>query len=222
MALALALGALVGAERQRGDHAAGMRTHTLVCLGSTVFMLVSAYAFPELTQAAGGRVDPTRIAAQVVTGIGFLGAGMIFTQRNVTRGLTTAAGLWVVAAIGLGIGAGMYFIAIAGTILMLVVLAILKPLEARMFNPKSHIAVRVVPHVGQLGSIREALQTNGIRPLSILITPYAGDQELIEIHCAPTSGTALEKLIAALRSMPGFVDIELDRMDVLRDESVAR
>src|SRR5947209_1189684 len=140
MGLALGLGALVGAERQRGDRPAGMRTHALVCLGSTVFMLVSAFAFPAFTQASGGRVDPTRIAAQVVTGIGFLGAGMIFTQRNVTRGLTTAAGLWVVAAIGLGIGAGMYFIASAATILMLVVLAILKPLEARIFNSKSHIA----------------------------------------------------------------------------------
>ncbi|HEY8684521.1 MAG TPA: MgtC/SapB family protein [Chloroflexota bacterium] len=219
MGLALGLGALVGAERQRGDHAAGMRTHALVCLGSTIFMLVSAYAFPELTQASGGRVDPTRIAAQVVTGIGFLGAGMIFTQRNVTRGLTTAAGLWVVAGIGLGIGAGMYFVALGGTILMLVVLAILKPLEARLFNTKSHVAVRVIPHVGQLGSIRDALKANGIRPRSILISPDAGDQELIEIYCAPTPGTALEELIEALRSIPGFVDIELDRVDVLRDEN---
>ncbi len=218
MALALALGALVGAERQRGDHPAGMRTHALVCLGSTVFMLVSAYAFPELTQASGGRVDPTRIAAQVVTGIGFLGAGLIFTQRNVTRGLTTAAGLWVVAAIGLAVGAGMYFIACGGSILMLMVLAVLKPLEARLFNPKSRIVVRVVPHVGQLGSIRDALKANGVRARSILISPYAEDQEVIEIRCAPTSGTALERLIVALRSMPGFVDIELDRMGVLQDD----
>ena len=219
MALSLLLGALVGAERQRGDHAAGMRTHALVCLGSTTFMLVSAYAFPELSQASNGRVDPTRIAAQVVTGIGFLGAGMIFTQRNVTRGLTTAAGLWVVAGIGLGIGAGMYFVAVGGTILMLMVLAMLKPLEARLFNPKAQIAVRVIPNVGQLASIREALKANGIRPRSILISPYPDDQELIEIHCAPSPGTALEKLIEALRSLPGLVDVELDRADMLRDEN---
>jgi putative Mg2+ transporter-C (MgtC) family protein len=218
MALALALGALVGAERQRGDRPAGMRTHALVCLGSTVFMLVSAYAFPELTQASGGRVDPTRIAAQVVSGIGFLGAGMIFTQRNVTRGLTTAAGLWVVAAIGLGIGAGMYFIAAGSTVLMLVVLAILKPLEARLFNSRSQVTVRVVPEAGQLGLIRDALKAQGIRPRSILISPYAGEQELIEISCAPTSGIALEGLITALRSMPGFVDVELNRLSVMQDE----
>lgn len=217
MALALALGALVGAERQRGDHAAGMRTHALVCLGSTLFMLVSAYAFPELTQASGGRVDPTRIAAQVVSGIGFLGAGMIFTQRNVIRGLTTAAGLWVVAAIGLGIGAGLYLVAVGGTILMLVVLAILKPLEAHLFNHKSRIVIRVAPHAGQVGTIREALQANGIRPRTILISPHAGDQELIEISCAPASGAALERLIASLRSLPGFLDVELERMGVTRD-----
>jgi putative Mg2+ transporter-C (MgtC) family protein len=218
MALALALGAIVGAERQRGDRPAGMRTHALVCLGSTIFMLVSAYAFPELTQASGGRVDPTRIAAQVVTGIGFLGAGMIFTQRNVTRGLTTAAGLWVVAAIGLAVGAGLYFIGIGGSALMLVVLAVLKPIESHLFNPGSRIAVRVAPRLGQLATIQGALKANNIRPRSVLVSPYGGDQELIEIRCAPTSGVALEKLIAALRSIPGFIDIELDHMDVLQDE----
>ena len=218
MGLALALGALVGAERQRGDRPAGMRTHALVCLGSTVFMLVSAFAFPEFTQAAGGRVDPTRIAAQVVTGIGFLGAGMIFTQRNVTRGLTTAAGLWVVAAIGLAVGAGMYFVACGGSILMLVVLAVLKPIEARIFNPKSQIVLRVAPQLGQLELIRGALKAQEIRPRSILVSPYDGNQELIEIRCAPASGRALEHLIADLRAMPGLVDIELDRMDAQPDD----
>lgn len=218
MALALVLGALIGAERQRGDRPAGMRTHALVCLGSTLFMLVSAYAFPEFTQVSGGRVDPTRIAAQVVSGIGFLGAGMIFTQQNVTRGLTTAAGLWVVAAIGLAVGAGMYFIACGCSVLILVVLAVLKPLEARMFSPRSRLAVRVTPHPGQLGAIRDALKANGIRPRSVLVSPYGGDQELIEIRCAPTPGASMEKLITALQSMPGFIDLELDRMDVLKDE----
>lgn len=218
MGLSLALGALVGAERQRGDRPAGMRTHALVCLGSTVFMLVSAFAFPEFTQAVGGRVDPTRIAAQVVTGIGFLGAGMIFTQRNVTRGLTTAAGLWVVAAIGLAVGAGMYFVACAGSALMLVVLAVLKPIEARVFNSGSEVVLRVEPQLGQLGQIREALKVHGIRPRSILVSPYASNQELIDIRCAPTSGTALEQLITDLRTMPGLIDIELDRIDAQSDQ----
>ena len=218
MGLALGLGALVGAERQRGDRPAGMRTHALVCLGSTLFMLVSAFAFPEFTQAAGGRVDPTRIAAQVVTGIGFLGAGMIFTQRNVTRGLTTAAGLWVVAAIGLAVGAGMYFVACGGSILMLVVLAVLKPIEARIFNPRSHIVLHVTPQLGQLRLIGDALTAHGIRSRSILVSPYNEHQELIEIRCAPTPGEALEKLIADLRGMPGLIDVELNRMDAQQDE----
>jgi putative Mg2+ transporter-C (MgtC) family protein len=218
MGLALALGATVGAERQRGDRPAGMRTHALVCLGSTVFMLVSAFAFPAFTQAAGGRVDPTRIAAQVVTGIGFLGAGMIFTQRNVTRGLTTAAGLWVVAAIGLAVGAGMYFVACGGSILMLMVLAVLKPIEARIFNPRSQVVLRVVPQLGQLELIRGALKAREIRPRSILVSPYDGNQELIEIRCAPASGRALEQLIVDFRTMPGLIDIELNRVDARPDD----
>ncbi|MGI8825047.1 MAG: MgtC/SapB family protein [Chloroflexota bacterium] len=84
MGLALAFGAMIGAERERGGHFAGMRTHALVCLGSTVFMLVSAYSFPDVIKITGVRIDPTRIAAQVVSGIGFLGAGMIFRQQGIS------------------------------------------------------------------------------------------------------------------------------------------
>jgi putative Mg2+ transporter-C (MgtC) family protein len=218
MALALFLGAIIGAERQRGDRPAGMRTHALVCLGSALFMLVSAYAFPALTIASGGRVDPTRIAAQVVSGIGFLGAGMIFTQRNVTRGLTTAAGLWVAAAIGLAVGAGLYFIACSGTILLLVVLAVLKPIEQRLFSARSTLVVRVRPHPGQLGALREALSASGVRSRSIVVTPSEGDQEIIEVNCAPAPSTALEKLVETLRSMPGFLDVEVNRFGPIRDE----
>lgn len=214
MALALALGAAVGAERQRGDRPAGIRTHALVCLGSAVFMLVSAFAFPEFTQAAGGRVDPTRIAAQVVTGIGFLGAGIIFTQRNMTRGLTTAAGLWAVSAIGLAVGAGMYFVACAGSVLVLVVLALLKPIESRLFNARAQVVLRVAPQIGQIAHIRNALKAHGIRPRSIMISPYEANQELIEVYCAPASMEVLEQLIAELRTMPGLIDIELDRVEM--------
>src|SRR5947209_7784299 len=123
LVLAIALGSLIGMERERGERSAGMRTHALVALGSAVFMLVSAYGMAAL--AAGSlspnaqsalRVDPFRIAAQVVSGIGFLGAGMIFFRREIVRGLTTAAGLWVVAGLGLGVGAGMYLLAVSATV----------------------------------------------------------------------------------------------------------
>ena len=106
------LGGLIGFEREVRAKEAGLRTHFIVALGSAMFMIISQYAF-------AGRFDSARVAAQVVSGIGFIGAGVIIFQKNVVRGVTTAAGLWVAAAIGLASGAGMYDIAVAATILTL-------------------------------------------------------------------------------------------------------
>jgi len=117
LALALALGALVGLEREYHLQPAGFRTHGLVALGAALFTLISAYAFPD--------ADPTRIAAQIVTGIGFIGAGTILHHRGSVRGLTTAASLWAVAAIGMTAGAGLAVLALVGTGLVLVALSLL-------------------------------------------------------------------------------------------------
>jgi putative Mg2+ transporter-C (MgtC) family protein len=117
LAVAAGLGAAVGFERELRDREAGMRTHLLVALGSCLFTLVSAYGFSEFLASGDAvvRADPARIAAQIVTGIGFLGAGAIMRQGLNIRGLTTAAGLWVVAAIGMAVGAGYYAGALLGT-----------------------------------------------------------------------------------------------------------
>ena len=121
LALAGALGGAIGFERELRDHEAGFRTHLLVAVGSAAFTLVSAYGFRdfEYGRATGFTLDPTRIAAQIVTGIGFLGAGAIIRQGASIRGLTTAATLWVVAAIGLASGAGDYSVAVLGTTVVL-------------------------------------------------------------------------------------------------------
>jgi len=105
VAVAAALGGLIGLERELDEKAAGLRTHVLVSVGSALFTLVGAYGFSGFP---GGSVDPTRIAAQIVTGIGFLGAGVIFRQGFNVRGLTTAASLWLVAAVGVAAGAGYW------------------------------------------------------------------------------------------------------------------
>jgi len=120
--VAAVLGGLIGLEREYREKSAGFRTHFLVALGSALFMVVSAYGFGDIitgTQDQAIRLDVSRIAAQVVTGIGFIGAGTIIFQKNVVRGLTTAAGVWVTAAIGLACGGGLYIIASVSTFLVL-------------------------------------------------------------------------------------------------------
>lgn len=117
--VAALLGGAIGLEREYRAKEAGFRTHFLVALGSALFMIVSAYGFDGALVTPEHRLDVSRIAAQVVSGIGFIGAGTIIFQKNAVRGLTTAAGVWVTAAIGLACGAGMYELATAATVLVL-------------------------------------------------------------------------------------------------------
>src|SRR3954453_14196999 len=128
------LGSAIGLDRQRLDKAAGLRTHMLVSVGSALVMIVSAYGFDEGLRASRGAPDPSRVAAQVVSGIGFLGAGTILRRNQAVHGLTTAASIWAVATVGLAAGGGLYMAATAATVLMLVILAAIKPLENRLFG----------------------------------------------------------------------------------------
>lgn len=129
--IAALLGSIVGIERERKAWAPGLRTHMLVCVGACLFMIVSAFGFGDVLGARNIILDPSRIAAQVVSGIGFLGAGAILLRGEVVRGLTTAASLWSVAAIGLAVGGGLYAEAMAATVVIIVILAGIKPLEER-------------------------------------------------------------------------------------------
>ena len=117
--IAGAMGVCIGVEREYRAKEAGYRTHFLVALGSALLMIVSQYGFSDVLAADLVRLDPSRIAAQVVSGIGFIGAGTIILQKQIVRGLTTAAGIWATAGIGLAIGAGMYGVGIAATVLVL-------------------------------------------------------------------------------------------------------
>lgn len=136
LSLAVFLGGLIGFEREQQNHPAGLRTHILVCLGSSMIMLLSIYGFAEFAGEPNVRIDPARLATAVITGVGFLGAGTIlFTGKSIT-GLTTAASLWVVAAIGLQIGAGFYFSAAAGTILVFITLWVFNKVEHRFLKSK--------------------------------------------------------------------------------------
>lgn len=131
--IAVACGMAIGLERERKNQAAGLRTHIAVILGAALIMLISKYGF---TDVVINTKDPARLAAQVVSGIGFLGAGMIVVNRNKIRGLTTAASLWTTAAIGLAIGAGFYVPAVATTVLLMGTLSIVQYLELRHIKRK--------------------------------------------------------------------------------------
>ncbi|CAM3215656.1 MgtC/SapB family protein [Stackebrandtia soli] len=127
LGLALLLGTLIGAEREYEGKAAGMRTHALIALGSALFVMAGRYGFDIASDAVGA--DPARIAAQVVSGIGFLGAGVIFFQRNLVFGMTTAASIWVTTAIAMACAAGLPLMAAGVTVMHLVVVTGLTPLE---------------------------------------------------------------------------------------------
>jgi putative Mg2+ transporter-C (MgtC) family protein len=151
LVIAAALGGAIGLERELRDHEAGFRTHLLVSLGACVFTLVSAYAWTDWTFSTqqGVVFDPTRIAAQIVTGIGFLGAGAIIVRGISVRGLTTAATLWVVAAIGMAAGTGYYVVGIGAAVLVLVSLGPLKLIStrfvARVRPEEAELAIRLAP-----------------------------------------------------------------------------
>ena len=120
--LAAALGAIIGYQRERAGKPAGLRTHTLICVGAALFTIASIYGF--------GGVDPARVAAGIVTGIGFLGAGAILhRQGGIVEGLTTAATIWAVAAIGLAAGAGLYLISAVTTVVVLIILLLPHPIR---------------------------------------------------------------------------------------------
>lgn len=153
---AAAAGALIGWERERSNHPAGLRTHILVALGACLVMVVSIQAaLPYL----GSRADPTRIAAQVVSGIGFLGAGTIMREGLTIRGLTTAASLWLVSALGLAAGAGLYIVALFTTAIALVTLMLLSRVEARMTDGsrRARISLVTLDQPGQLGKVADIL-----------------------------------------------------------------
>jgi putative Mg2+ transporter-C (MgtC) family protein len=159
LVVAAVLGGIVGWERELNNSPAGFRTHILVSVGSALIMLISIYGFPAFMNEPQVRFDPSRISAQVVSGIGFLGAGTILRQGVTVSGLTTAASLWVVAAIGLAVGSGFWFGALLTTIIVLVSLELLNGMEGILRRKKSLriIRVTVVDEPGILAELTTAI-----------------------------------------------------------------
>jgi putative Mg2+ transporter-C (MgtC) family protein len=211
LGVATLLGCIIGLERERRIWAAGMRTHMLVSVGSALFMLVSLFGFSDVLGTPGVMLDPSRVAAQVASGIGFLGAGTIIFRRDAVRGLTTAASLWVVAAIGLASGGGLYMAAIATTLLTLIILAALKPLERRLFADRRPQNLLVVANRAQtsLVAIESALRSTQVDVSYIQwrIDNNAendAEQYQVEIGFNKMRGPDLSLVMDSLRTVPGI------------------
>ncbi|MFC5451123.1 MgtC/SapB family protein [Paenibacillus aestuarii] len=212
--IAVLLGGLVGMEREWHNHAAGFRTHILVCLGSTTIMLLSEYGFSEFTTEAHVSMDPARLAAQVISGIGFLGAGAIMRQGSLISGLTTAASVWVVAAIGLCVGAGFMYTASFATLIVLISLLLFNKWEKYLMRHRRSLEVNIKalddPRV--LGMITSTFGEYGIQFSQIKMK---SDQEVSEGHngktfvqlCFSLKPYKQEQLMTALNQIVLFENV---------------
>jgi putative Mg2+ transporter-C (MgtC) family protein len=204
LTLSAALGSVIGFERERLSWAAGLRTHMLVCVGSTLLMIVSAYGFTEVL-SDHVVLDPSRVAAQVVSGIGFLGAGSILLRGEIVRGLTTAASLWSVAAIGLAVGGGLYTASIAATIIILIILAGIKPLERRFITSRQRRQLTLLVTRGSLSfhTLHETLGAGSARVKQFVVqqTEDSADLDEVQITLSRVSSTEYQAICAQLRGL---------------------
>jgi putative Mg2+ transporter-C (MgtC) family protein len=209
--IAAVLGSIVGADRERLAWAAGLRTHMLVCVGACLFMIVSAFGFSDILGTRNVILDPSRIAAQVVSGIGFLGAGSILLRGEVVRGLTTAASLWSVAAIGLAVGGGLYIDAGAATIVIMVILAGIKPIEERFQQRhRTHeLLMETQPGRMSLTALEAALGYRAKRIVRYVARPSETEgQESISITLTRLRPKEVSEIEEILKTLPGVTKVD--------------
>jgi putative Mg2+ transporter-C (MgtC) family protein len=219
--LALVLSAAIGFEREVRHKSAGLRTHTLVGFAAALIVLVSKYGF---TDVLGGnvRLDPSRVAAQIVSGIGFIGGGLIFVRRDAVRGLTTAAIVWLTAAVGMAAGSGLWLLAVLVTLGHFLVVFGLTPLAARL--PRSrHAPSRVrLTYLGGRGALREALvrcTSRGftVRELSIEHQEEGGGPRVITVWLSVQGTGSVNDLATTLSKIDGVLAVSGDDADTLRE-----
>ena len=203
LALAGVLGGMIGLERELREREAGLRTHLLVAVGAALFTIAGAYGFDSV------RTDPTRVAAQIVTGIGFLGAGAIIRQGFSIRGLTTAATLWVVAAVGLAAGAGYYSGAVITTGVVLFALWPLRLVAYRILSPFRAEDGRLLvelPAGTPPGELIDEIERAGAR-ITALEVSQEGDRRRLELDLVLPRTLAAPHLVAQLADVPNVADV---------------
>jgi len=201
LVLAAVLGGLIGIEREIRDKPAGLRTNILICVGSALYMSLSA----RIAQLLGG--DPTRIAAQIISGIGFLGAGAVLHSHGFVLGLTTAATIWVVAGVGMALGSGMYLVAVFATGMSLVTLYFLSFIEDKIQGRRSYSYALVVTDLNQaLASINKVLQDSSVTAASFNFKKKTGHYRVWFNLLIPRETNA--KIIQRLSEVPEIIQVE--------------
>jgi putative Mg2+ transporter-C (MgtC) family protein len=210
LVVAAALGSLIGFERERQSWAAGLRTHMLVSVGACLFMIVSSFGFADILGHPNVVLDPSRVAAQVVSGIGFLGAGAILLRGEVVRGLTTAASVWSVAAVGLAVGGGLYIAAVAATLIILVILAGIKPIEEKFRERKQTFELAILADHGALSLdlLRATLGERTRRVKQFVVhRSEAADQDDVTIVMSRVTSKDVSIIAGEFRALPCVRDV---------------
>lgn len=205
--LAMVLGGLIGMEREVTKSPAGFRTHTLVCMGATLVMITSIHIFESYLEVIA--LDPMRLGAQVISGIGFLGAGTIIKDGSRVQGLTTAASLWVVACVGLAVGAGFYELSIGASIMAFATLMILKRAERFLSGNSTIFTVMCDKNntPNQISVILELLKQMSISVKKIFMSPKEDKWVQVEFRILLPKGTTIEHLYEKLALLEGiFID----------------
>lgn len=218
LGVAFVLSMAIGIEREINQKSAGLRTHMLVGVGSALFMIISKYGFNDISGEPGFSLDGSRIAAQVASGIGFLGAGLIFVRRDLVRGLTTAASVWLVAAVGMAAGSGMFVIAPATVVLYLLIMTAASPLSKRLPKAKSSahsIKIRYVDGRGILREIIKAVADHGLAVHNLIMKPdlFSGtyrDEKCQDIVLRLTGApAAMEAAVITINQIDGVANISI-------------
>ena len=208
LGLGLLLSAVIGLEREIRQKSAGLRTHSLVGVGAALFMLVSKYGFSDVLRTGQVVVDPSRVAAQIVTGIGFLGAGLIFVRRDSVHGLTTAASVWVTAAIGAAAGAGLPLLAAAATAAYLTVALAVHALSRRLPRSGTAVSLLRVRYLDGHGTLRQVLQVTtacgfAVDELAAASSGADDGQRTVEVMLHVLGSGSVNDLATRLSELPG-------------------
>ena len=207
------LASVIGLERRLRQKPAGLRTHALVGLGAALAMIVSQYGFNAVISPGRIVLDPSRVSAQVISGIGFLGAGLIFIRQDYVRGLTTAAGIWVCAAIGLACGSGLIGAAVTTTVLSLLVMYLYAWIERVWMQQTSAAAVVRVMCIEQADSLVELTKTLTRNAPGIELVGFTRLEERpghIAYEFSARSGLLLDTVASSLLKMPGVIDVRTE------------